>query len=115
MYECVKKLANIPIEITRSQEGKLPNKYGFLEMYDVGKVEQLNSLSRWEKNNPILTLQAPVGIGKSGEKLTLDLHEKFHGPHGLIAGMTVVVNLNLLLHIFYQWQSITTQMRFSSF
>lgn len=88
MYECVKKLANIPIEITRSQEGKLPNKYGFLEMYDVGKVEQLNSLSRWEKNNPILTLQAPVGIGKSGEKLTLDLHEKFHGPHGLIAGMT---------------------------
>ena len=88
MYECIKNLANIPIEITRNQEGKLPDKYGFLEMYDVGKVEQLNSLSRWSKNNPILTLQAPVGIGKSGEKLTLDLHEKFHGPHGLIAGMT---------------------------
>ncbi len=88
MYECIKKLANIPIEMTRNQEGKLPDKYGFLEMYDIGKVEQLNSLSRWSKNNPILTLQAPVGIGKSGEKLTLDLHEKFHGPHGLIAGMT---------------------------
>ncbi len=87
MYECAKVLANIPIEITDDSE-TLPTKYGFLEMYNVGKVEQLNSLNRWQKNNPILTLQAQVGIGKSGEKINLDLHEKFHGPHGLIAGST---------------------------
>lgn len=88
LYNCCHILANIPIEVTTNNEGKLPEKIGFLEMYDVGKVEQLNSLNRWTKNNPILTLQAPIGIGKSGEKLSLDLHEKFHGPHGLIAGMT---------------------------
>ncbi len=87
MYECAKVLSNIHIEIEDNSE-TLPNKYGFLQMYNVGRVEQLNSLNRWQKNNPILTLQAPVGIGKSGEKINLDLHEKFHGPHGLIAGST---------------------------
>ena len=85
---CSEILANIPVEITDSGEGQLPNQIGFLELYDIGKVEQLNCLNRWEKNTPILNMQAPIGIGKSGEKINLDLHEKFHGPHGLIAGMT---------------------------
>ena len=57
-------------------------------MYDVGKIEQLNVSARWKKSNPIETLSAPVGIGKSGEKIEVDTHEKYHGPHGLIAGMT---------------------------
>ena len=85
---CIKSLANIPIQFDSDDENKIVNKIGFLEMYDVGKIEQLNSLVRWQKNNPILNLQVPVGIGKSGEKITIDLHEKYHGPHGLIAGMT---------------------------
>ncbi len=88
-YEaCVKSLANIYIDIKNDDEGKLPSKIGFLEMYDVGKVEQLNAPLRWEKNNPILTLASDVGIGKNGEIISIDLHEKYHGPHGLIAGMT---------------------------
>lgn len=86
--ECALKLANIPIEIKNNEEGQLPNKLGFLEMFDVGKIEQLNSNTRWTKSNPMLNLQVPVGIGKNGEKISIDLHEKYHGPHGLIAGMT---------------------------
>lgn len=86
--ECSKSLANIPIEIKNNDENSLVNKIGFLEMYDVGKVEQLNALTRWQKNNPILNLQVPVGVGQNGEKINIDLHEKYHGPHGLIAGMT---------------------------
>ncbi len=88
-YEtCIKILANTPIDIKNETEGMLPNRVNFLEMYDVGKVEQLNSLVRWQKNNPILNLSVPVGVGKNGENITIDLHEKYHGPHGLIAGMT---------------------------
>ena len=87
MYECCKMLANIPIDIAR-QEQSLPKSVTFLEMYNVGMVEQLNILSRWKNNDPIKTLQAPVGLDKSRELFKLDLHEKFHGPHGLIAGMT---------------------------
>ena len=88
-YEgCVKTLANIPIDIKNDVEGKLPNKIGFLEMYQVGKVEQLNSKLRWKNNDPVMGLAASVGVGKNGELITIDLHEKYHGPHGLIAGMT---------------------------
>lgn len=87
-FSCAKKLANIPIKIISKTEGQLPDKLGFLEMYDVGKIEQLNIKNRWEKNNPIQSLGVPVGYNQNGDKLIIDLHEKYHGPHGLIAGMT---------------------------
>ncbi len=88
IYRCAEELANIKVDIKTEVEASLPDTYQFLEMYQVGKVGQLNSLERWKKNNPVLSLQAPIGIGKSGEIITLDLHEKYHGPHGLVAGTT---------------------------
>ena len=33
-------------------------------------------------------MKSPVGVHENGELFYLDLHEKFHGPHGLVAGMT---------------------------
>ncbi len=88
IYNCAKELSNIPIDIKSEAESALPDTYEFLEMYQVGKVEQLNCSERWKKSNPILSLQVPIGIGKNGEIINLDLHEKYHGPHGLIAGTT---------------------------
>ena len=85
--ECVKKISNIPIEFNNDDKA-LPNTISFLEMYNVGRVEQLNILQRYQNNNSQKSLAAPVGVEKSGSLLKLDLHEKFHGPHGLIAGMT---------------------------
>ena len=87
-FKCFKMLSNIPVEINDDNEGIIPKKVGFLEMYEVGKVEQLNCKSRWKKNTPILNMSTVVGVGKNGEKISLDLHEKYHGPHGLVAGMT---------------------------
>ena len=87
-YETFRSLANTPIEISKNGEAYYPDKIGFLEMYQVGKIEQLNPLERWRISNPMISLAAPIGAGKNGEILSLDLHEKKHGPHGLIAGMT---------------------------
>jgi len=81
-------LANLPLDISVLKENTLPNTIGFLEMYDVGRVEQLNSYNRWSSSNPIISLHAPIGLGNNNERIELDLHEKYHGPHGLIAGMT---------------------------
>ncbi|HIU40155.1 MAG TPA: type VII secretion protein EssC [Candidatus Aphodocola excrementigallinarum] len=86
--ECYKVLSNIPIETANNSVAKIPDKVGFLEMYDVGKVQQLNSLNRWQKSNPMESLSTPVGYGKNNEIQYIDLHEKAHGPHGLVAGMT---------------------------
>ncbi len=87
IYECCKILANIPIDIAKENRS-LPQGLSFLEMYNVGMVDQLNILNRWKQNDPTKSLQAPVGVDKSRELFKLDLHEKAHGPHGLIAGMT---------------------------
>ncbi len=87
IYECCKILANIPIDIAKETR-TLPQGLSFLEMYNVGMVDQLNILNRWKQNDPTKSLQAPVGVDKSRELFKLDLHEKAHGPHGLIAGMT---------------------------
>ena len=91
MYGSLEKytyvVSNIPIALNG---GKfvLPPTYTFLEMYNVSNVNQLNAITRWRDSDPINTLSAPVGINEYGDLFKLDLHEKAHGPHGLIAGMT---------------------------
>ena len=81
------KLANIPVGVN-DDNSELPKMLSFLDMYGVSKIEQLNIQNRWENNNPILNLSAPIGVHTNGEMFKLDLHERFHGPHGLIAGST---------------------------
>ena len=80
-------LANIPLDLSAAAF-QLPKMITFLELLGVGMVEHLNPLMRWHENDPTKTLQAPVGVNTLGDTFTLDLHEKFHGPHGLVAGMT---------------------------
>lgn len=67
---------------------QLPEMYTFMEMFKVGNVEHLNCITKWSENNPANTLKTPIGVDSYGDLFYLDLHEKYHGPHGLIAGMT---------------------------
>ena len=87
LNNCYLSLCNIPIDISAGKY-ELPKVYSFLEMYNVGNVKHLNILNRWKNNNIIQSLAAPVGIDEQGDLFKIDLHEKFHGPHGLVAGMT---------------------------
>jgi len=80
-------LANISLDTTATNF-KLPGMITFLELFGVGSVEHLNVLTRWKDNDPTKSLEAAVGVDTYGETFMLDLHEKFHGPHGLVAGMT---------------------------
>lgn len=81
-------LSSIPIKYEEEKESQLPNSYTFLEMYNVGNIEQLNILKRWKENDSTISLNAPIGIDSEGRNISLDIHEKYHGPHGLIAGST---------------------------
>ena len=82
-----KVLSNIPIEF---EDGisDIPDLVTFMEMEKIGRVEQLNILNRWNTNDPTQSLRAEIGVDEQNEVMYLDLHEKYHGPHGLIAGMT---------------------------
>ncbi len=87
MHACSKVLSNLPLYSLESAK-QLPNNITFLELFGVGKIEQLNVLNRWQENNPVKSLKAEIGANINNEPFILDLHEKAHGPHGLVAGMT---------------------------
>lgn len=80
-------IANVRLGLF-DEKYQLPKMLTFMDMLGVGKIEHVNSLLRWKENNPIVSLKAPIGVDTEGNTFYLDLHEKFHGPHGLIAGMT---------------------------
>lgn len=81
------KMANIHLDSPTSSK-QLPSQYTFMEMFEVGKPEHLDMLRRWRENSAVDTLAAPIGIDADGYYINLDVHEKAHGPHGVIAGMT---------------------------
>ncbi len=69
-------------------EGQMPEKVGFLDLFGCSHVEELESRRRWKAARPEERLKVPVGARAGGNIVYLDVHEKFHGPHGLIAGTT---------------------------
>ena len=87
MHRVSRELSNVPVQ-SLNEIYSLPKMISFLEMYNVGNIEQLNISNKWVTSNPMKTLACPVGVSESGELFKLDLHEKAHGPHGLIAGST---------------------------
>lgn len=66
----------------------VPNRVSFLDLYKVGNVKGLEILNHWGTNASDKTLAAPIGIKAGSEVFSLDIHEKSHGCHGLIAGST---------------------------
>lgn len=66
----------------------VPEEVDFLRLYDVKRVEELHCFSRWKEREEMKRIRVPIGIGEKGKLVYLDVHEKFHGPHGLIAGTT---------------------------
>lgn len=83
----MKKVANTCLK-NITQAYSLPKMVTFLEMYRAGKIEHLNVTKRWKENNPVQSLAVPVGIATDGSPFFLDLHQKYQGPHGLVAGTT---------------------------
>lgn len=71
-----------------TKEIGMPNGITFLQGYGADTVEQLNVFDRWQKGVPYQSLAAPIGIMNGGKVFSLDIHEKSHGPHGLVAGTT---------------------------
>lgn len=81
------KLSNIPL-ISNDELKELPDALTFLEMFKTSKIEELNVLNRWQRNNPTISLATTIGVHSDLEPFKIDLHEKYDGPHGIIAGST---------------------------
>lgn len=70
-----------------SLEGSLTKNYSMFQMLNILAVDDLDIGKRWAGSNVTKSLAAPIGISKSN-MIYLDLHDKAHGPHGLVAGTT---------------------------
>jgi len=71
-----------------SLSSRLTTSITLFELLNIITPEDLNLLDRWGKSQVQKTLAAPLGVNVKGEQQMLDLHEKAHGPHGLVAGTT---------------------------
>ena len=71
-----------------SLSARLTSSASLYRMLDANKTDDFDILAAWKTANTAKTLAAPLGILENGEPLMLDLHEKAHGPHGLVAGTT---------------------------
>lgn len=80
-------LANIEVHETESG-GDIPSSLTFFDMYGVQQLDELNVLEKWRKNRTYDSMRALIGQKAGGGNWYLDIHEKYHGPHGLIAGTT---------------------------
>ncbi|MCM1103362.1 MAG: type VII secretion protein EssC [Clostridium sp.] len=85
--QMIRNMADRQLDLNQGRYD-LPDMLTFMDMFGVGKCEHLNISQRWRNNDPVKSLRAPIGVDTNGETFYLDLHEKFHGPHGLVAGMT---------------------------
>ena len=64
----------------------IPDSITFLDMYHVKTPEELNIEKRWQKGESHKSLAVPIGLKSQDDIEELNLHEKAHGPHGLVAG-----------------------------
>ena len=67
---------------------RIPESITFFEMYQIRHPEELNVRERWRKNQSHKSLAVPLGVRAQEDYVELNLHEKAHGPHGLVAGTT---------------------------
>lgn len=71
-----------------SLEGSLRKNISLFELLNIVSVSDLDLQSRWNSSEVHKTMAAPLGVKTKDEVVYLDLHEKAHGPHGLVAGTT---------------------------
>lgn len=70
-----------------SLESTLTKNISMFELLNIIAVDDLDLKSRWAKSQVYKSMSAPIGVSKTGI-VALDLHDKAHGPHGLVAGTT---------------------------
>ena len=70
-----------------SLEGTLTKNISLFKLLNIIAVDDIDLTRNWNTSQVFKSMAAPLGVSKSGI-VELDLHDKAHGPHGLVAGTT---------------------------
>ena len=82
-----RRLSNIEVQEMETG-GEIPNSLTFFDMYGITKPSELRAEERWLKNRNYDNIRGLIGQKSGGAPCYMDVHEKYHGPHGLVAGTT---------------------------
>ena len=82
-----RRLSNIEVQETENG-GEIPATLTFFDMYGISTLKELRVEERWLKNRTYDNIRGLIGQKAGGAPCYMDVHEKYHGPHGLVAGTT---------------------------
>lgn len=71
-----------------SLESTLRKNITMFELLGIYLPTDVDLSRNWSESKIFESMAAPLGINAKNEVVFLDLHEKAHGPHGLVAGTT---------------------------
>jgi len=77
-----------PLKHSQGVSTQIPDSVSFFELYNIKHPEEILVKDLWERNASYKSLSAPLGFRGKDDIVYLNLHEKAHGPHGLVAGTT---------------------------
>lgn len=77
-----------PLIHNKGVSTQIPESITFFELYGVRKPEELPIDQLWKTNAVHKSMAVPLGVRAKDDIVYLNLHEKAHGPHGLVAGTT---------------------------
>lgn len=80
-------LASLHVPETE-EGGEIPNAITFFDMYNINRIEDYPVKEMWAKCRTYENIKGMLGVRSGGAPSYLDVHEKYHGPHGLVAGTT---------------------------
>lgn len=80
-------LSNIEVQEMETG-GEIPASLTFFDMYGISRPSDLKAEERWLKNRNYDNIRGLIGQKSGGAPCYMDVHEKYHGPHGLVAGTT---------------------------
>ena len=70
-----------------SLESALTKSITLFDLLGIAAADDLNLKDRWAQSKVYKSMAVPIGVTKNAV-VYLDLHDKAHGPHGLVAGTT---------------------------
>ena len=70
------------------ESAAIPTLVTFLDIYGVKNVDDLDVWRFWNENRAYEGLRSVIGLRAGSQPFILDISDKYHGPHGLIAGTT---------------------------
>lgn len=82
-----RQMAPIRMKGVSSKQERLPESISLLEGLQIADPVKIDFGDLWRDTLPEKSLAVPIGACVDGSPFFFDIHEKKHGPHGMVAGM----------------------------